>query len=294
MKLKNSNALITGADSDIKDSSTLDGNNVVTDMNLNDSHEISRLKSVKMNEFKGQVAIITGAASGIGLAIAQKLLEKGAHVALLDTNEEGLKTEFKKYKAKASLFPIDVTQQSLINETTEKVIHFFGKIDILINCAGITGIIGGLSHEVTSEDLHKVFELNFMSCFYTTKAVLPHMLKMNYGRILHMASIAGKEGNVRMLAYSSSKAALIGMTKVQGKEYAETGITINAIAPAVIRTPLVDAVPEEQVKYMTDKIPMKRCGTLDEVSNLAAYIVSKQNSFTTGFTFDLTGGRATY
>ena len=120
------------------------------------------------------------------------------------------------------------------------------------------------------------------------------MLKMNYGRILHMASIAGKEGNVRMLAYSSSKAALIGMTKVQGKEYAETGITINALAPAVIRTPLVDELPEKQVKYMTDKIPMKRCGTLDEVSNLAAYIVSKQNSFTTGFTFDLTGGRATY
>ncbi len=133
-----------------------------------------------------------------------------------------------------------------------------------------------------------------MSSFYTAKAVLPHMLKMKYGRILHMASIAGKEGNVRMLAYSSSKAALIGMTKVQGKEYAETGITVNAIAPAVIRTPLVDDLPDDQVKYMTDKIPMKRCGTLDEISNLAAFIVSKKNSFTTGFTFDLSGGRATY
>ncbi len=244
--------------------------------------------------FEGQVAIITGAASGIGLAISQRLLQDGAQVALLDINEEGLKSTFGKYKSKAGLFPIDVTRQPLIEETIREIIIRFGKIDILINCAGITGITDGLSHEVSSEDLKKVFELNFMSCFYTAKAVLPHMLKEKYGRILHMASIAGKEGNVRMLAYSSSKAALIGMTKVQGKEYAGTGITVNAMAPAVIRTPLVDAVPEEQVKYMTDKIPMKRCGTLEEVTNLAAYIVSKQNSFTTGFTFDLTGGRATY
>jgi NAD(P)-dependent dehydrogenase (short-subunit alcohol dehydrogenase family) len=247
-----------------------------------------------MNEFKGQVAIITGAASGIGLAISQKLLDEGAEVALLDVNEEGLKTEFNKYKEMAKLFPIDLTQQSLIDEAVKEVIRSFGKIDILVNCAGITGNVGIFSHEVSEENLRKVFEVNFMSCFYTSKAVLPHMLKSNYGRILHVASIAGKEGNAKMLAYSSSKAAVIGMTKVQGKEYAETGITVNAVAPAVIRTPLVDALSDEQVKYMTDKIPMKRCGTLDEVSNLAAYIVSKQNSFTTGFTFDLTGGRATY
>jgi len=111
---------------------------------------------------------------------------------------------------------------------------------------------------------------------------------------LHIASIAGKEGNAGMLAYSSSKAAVIGMTKVQGKEYADTGITINALAPAVVRTPMVDALPETQIKYMTDKIPMKRCGTLDEAANVVAYIISKENSFTTGFTFDLSGGRATY
>jgi 3-oxoacyl-[acyl-carrier protein] reductase len=120
------------------------------------------------------------------------------------------------------------------------------------------------------------------------------MLHQNYGRILHIASIAGKEGNAGMIAYSSSKAAVIGMTKVQGKEYAETGITINALAPAVIQTPLVDMMPPEQVKYMTDKIPAKRCGSLEEVVNIAAYIVSPMNSFTTAFTFDLSGGRATY
>jgi NAD(P)-dependent dehydrogenase (short-subunit alcohol dehydrogenase family) len=120
------------------------------------------------------------------------------------------------------------------------------------------------------------------------------MLHQNYGRILHIASIAGKEGNAGMVAYSSSKAAVIGMTKVQGKEYAETGITVNALAPAVIRTPLVEVMPPDQVKYMTDKIPAKRCGSLEEVANLVAYIVSPMNSFTTAFTFDLSGGRATY
>jgi NAD(P)-dependent dehydrogenase (short-subunit alcohol dehydrogenase family) len=120
------------------------------------------------------------------------------------------------------------------------------------------------------------------------------MLKNNYGRILHIASIAGKEGNAGMLAYSASKAAVIAMTKVQGKEYAQTNITINALAPAVIQTALVEVMPPEQVTYMTDKIPMKRCGTLEEVANMAAFIVSQENSFSTGFTFDMSGGRATY
>jgi 2-dehydro-3-deoxy-L-rhamnonate dehydrogenase (NAD+) len=247
-----------------------------------------------MKEFNGQVAIVTGAASGIGLAISRKLLNEGASVALLDINGKALEEAYKSYKSNVKLFEVDITKQELIHEIIEQIVLFFGKVDILINCAGITGITNVLSHEICSSDLHKVFEVNFMSSFYTTKAVLPHMLKKNYGRVLYLASIAGKEGNAGMLAYSASKAAVIGMTKVQGKEYAETGITINAMAPAVIRTALVDAMPEKQVKYMTDKIPMKRCGTLEEAANLAAYIVSRQNSFTTGFTFDLTGGRATY
>ena len=133
-----------------------------------------------------------------------------------------------------------------------------------------------------------------MGSFYTSKYALPWMLRNNYGRILHIASIAGKEGNAGMLPYSSSKAAIIGMTKVQGKEYAETGITVNALAPAVIKTAFLEGIPQEQIKYMTDKIPMKRCGTLDEVADMVMYIVSPQNSFTTGFVFDLSGGRATY
>ncbi|GAB3902821.1 SDR family NAD(P)-dependent oxidoreductase [Larkinella knui] len=247
-----------------------------------------------MGEFSGQVAIITGAASGIGLAIAYKLLAEGASVALFDFNEPGLQQEFGTVGERALLIGLDITDENRVAEAVTQVNQRFGQIDILINCVGITGITNLRSHEVSSENLHKVFEVNFMSCFYTSKAVVPLMLARQYGRILHIASIAGKEGNAGMLAYSASKAAVIGMTKVQGKEYAETGITVNALAPAVIRTPLVDAMPEVQVRYMTDKIPMKRCGTLDEAANLATYIVSSKNSFTTGFTFDLSGGRATY
>ena len=244
-----------------------------------------------MNIFSETVAIVTGAASGIGLAIARKLLQEGAYVVACDINQAALEASF---DGDARIMAIDLTQESDVEAMVQKVYDEFKRIDILVNCAGITGITNVRSHEVDTENLRRVFELNFMGSFYTTKAVLPFMLKNNFGRILHMASIAGKEGNAGMLAYSASKAAVIGMTKVQGKEYAETGITVNAMAPAVIRTPLVDAMPDEQVKYMTDKIPMKRCGTLDEAVNMALYIVSPQNSFTTGFTFDLTGGRATY
>ncbi|MBS1606526.1 MAG: SDR family oxidoreductase [Bacteroidetes bacterium] len=247
-----------------------------------------------MEDFNGQVAIVTGAASGIGLAIAHKLLAKGAQVILFDLNSEGLHEEFDKYGDRAVPVSIDVSDQALVEQTVKDVAGRFVKIDILVNCAGITGLTNMFSHEVDSADLHKVFEVNFMSSFYTSRAVLPHMMDKGYGRILHIASISGKEGNVGMLAYSASKAAVICMAKVQGKEYAERGITVNALAPAVIRTPLVDNMPEKQVRYMTDKIPMKRCGTLEEAANIAAYIVSPYNSFSTGFTFDLSGGRATY
>ncbi len=247
-----------------------------------------------MEDFSQQTAIITGAASGLGKAIAHHLLEKGVSAYLFDLNQEQLEQEYGGYKKHVRLFPIDVTDSKKVDEAVALIIKETGKIDILINCVGITGITNVFSHEVSSENLHKVFEVNFMSCFYTSKAVIPNMIGHNYGRILHIASIAGKEGNAGMLAYSTSKAAVICMAKVQGREFAENGITVNAMAPAVIRTPLVDAMPAEQVKYMTDKIPMKRCGTLEEAANLAAYIVSRENSFTSGFTFDLSGGRATY
>ena len=244
--------------------------------------------------FNVQVAIITGAASGLGLVIAHKLLNEGAYVGLGDVNIEALREEFIGNPDKEEFVSVDVTDRAMVEKGVEQVVARFGKIDILINCAGITGATNIKSHEVDPENMRKVFEINFMGSFNTSKAVLPHMLANGYGRILHIASIAGKEGNAGMLAYSASKAAVIGMAKVQGKEYAETGVTINALAPAVIRTPLVEAMPDTQVQYMTDKIPMRRCGTLEEAANMATFIVSAENSFTTGFTFDLSGGRATY
>ncbi len=247
-----------------------------------------------MVEFFGQVAVVTGAASGIGLEISKKLWESGAKIAVLDIDQDGLEDSFERYKDHIMLYSVDVTRHEQVTDIINEVIAEWGQIDILVNCAGKTGITNTKSHLVDEENLREVFDLNFMGAFGVAKSVLPHMLQRNYGRILHLASIAGKEGNAGMLAYSASKAAVIGMTKVQGKEYAETGITVNALAPAVIRTPLVDAMPEEQVAYMTDKIPMKRCGTLEEVAEMSLFIVSPLNSFTTGFTFDLSGGRATY
>ena len=243
-------------------------------------------------QFKDQVAIITGAASGIGLAIAKKLHGEGARVVLVDLNPLALTSVSMPVGEIA--YACDVTNEDQVKAAINWVAERFGRIDVLVNSAGVTGKTNIKSHDVELVDFRFVFEVNVVGSFLTSRAVLPHMLKRKYGRILHIASIAGKEGNAGMLAYSASKAAVIGMAKAQGKEYAETGITVNALAPAVIRTAMVEALPEEQVKYMTDKIPMKRCGTLEEIAHLSAFIVSPGASFTTGFTFDMTGGRATY
>jgi 3-oxoacyl-[acyl-carrier protein] reductase len=164
----------------------------------------------------------------------------------------------------------------------------------VVNCVGITGTTGIQSHEVDCHDFRHVLDVNLVGAFHVSQAAIRRMLPVGYGRIIHLASIAGKEGNAGMVAYSASKAGLIGMVKSQGKEYATSGITINAIAPAVIWTSLVDALPEEQIKYMTDKIPMARCGTLSEIADLVVWMASPAASFTTGFTYDLSGGRATY
>src|SRR5437773_3466399 len=244
--------------------------------------------------FTGQTAIITGAASGLGLAIAKKLHAEGARVAMLDLNEAALQSAAKGVGENAAAFAVDITNEAQVSSVIERIGNQFGRIDILVNSAGVTGKTNIKSHEVDVADVRFVFDVNFMGSFLMARAVLPWMLKRNYGRILHIASIAGKEGNAGMLAYSASKAAVVGMTKVQGKEYAETGITINALAPAVIRTAMVEGMPPAQVEYMTAKIPMQRCGTLDEIAHMAAFIVSPGTSFTTGFTFDMTGGRATY
>jgi 2-dehydro-3-deoxy-L-rhamnonate dehydrogenase (NAD+) len=180
--------------------------------------------------FDHKVGIVTGAASGLGRAIAKKLSAEGASLALFDLNADELATTQKDLAGHSEAYIVDITDESAVREAIGRVAATFGRIDLLINSAGITGKTNLKSHETATEDLLAVFNVNFMGSYLTSKYVLPVMLRNNYGRILHMASIAGKEGNAGMLSYSSSKAAVIGMTKVQGKEYAGTGITINALA----------------------------------------------------------------
>ncbi len=242
----------------------------------------------------GQVAIVTGGASGIGLATAKRLSSEGLKVALFDTNQEGLDKARKEIEGESLGIQVDISSETSVQAAVASVLDAFGQIDIVVNAAGIAGQTGKKIVDVPVEDLRKVFEVNLQGSFNITKSVLPAMLKRNYGRILLIASIAGKEGNAGMVSYSATKAGVIGLAKAVGKEYAETGITINALAPAVIKTPIHDTIPQEQIDYMTSRIPMKRCGTLDEIASAIRFIVSPENSFTTGFCYDLSGGRATY
>ena len=200
------------------------------------------------NSFENKVAIITGAASGLGLAIVKKLNSLNVKLALLDKNKEALQKIQSSLGGDNEVYAVDITSEQQVKETIASIAQRFGTIHILINSAGITGKTNVKTHNTETENLRSVMEVNFMGSFFATKYVLPVMLQNNYGRILHISSIAGKEGNPGMIAYSASKAAVIAMTKVQGKEYADTGIVVNALAPAVIRTALVEALPEEPPK----------------------------------------------
>jgi NAD(P)-dependent dehydrogenase (short-subunit alcohol dehydrogenase family) len=237
-----------------------------------------------------QTIAITGAASGLGRSLSLHFAKLGADVLGLDRNEADLAALHAECGETFHALPCDVTDLAAVERAFagQSVVH------ALINSAGITGKTNVQSQDTDPVDVERVFRVNYFGSYYTSKVLLPGMIRQGYGRVLHIASIAGKEGNAGMLAYSSSKAAVIGMAKVQGKELAGTGVTVNALAPAVIRTPLVEAMPEEQVKYMTSKIPMQRCATVEEVISIVEFSVSPACSFTTGFTFDLSGGRATY
>jgi 3-oxoacyl-[acyl-carrier protein] reductase len=237
---------------------------------------------------------VVGAASGIGLQTARFLAGQGVKVACLDRNKDGVEAAAKALGNGAIAVAADVTDWASTKAAIDQVAGAYGKIDALVNCAGATGKTNIPAHEVEIDDFEMVYKINLKGAFLLTKATIPHMLPRKYGRVLHVASIAGKDGNAGMTAYSATKAGLIGMVKSMGKDYAETGITINGLAPAVIRTPMVDALPQATVDYMTAKIPMRRCGELDEAAQLIGWIVSPACSFTTGFTFDLTGGRAVY
>lgn len=247
--------------------------------------------------FAGRSVAVVGAASGIGRSCAIHLASIGAGVVCLDLDLVGAQDTsdlITRGGANSWAAEIDVTQESLVAGVLADTIERVGELDGLLYTAGITGETNLSTHEINVQDFDRVYSVNLRGALLVTQAVLPHMLQRGYGRILHIASMAGKEGNAGMAAYSSTKAGLVGLVKTMGKEYATTGVTINAMAPAVIQTPMVDAMPSEQVEYMTEKIPMQRTGTLQEVSDLAAFVLSPSCSFTTGFTFDLSGGRAVY
>ena len=238
--------------------------------------------------------VVIGAGSGIGRAAARHLAALGCRVAALDLDEAAAAETALGHGGIVCSVRLDVTDAVGARLGLAAAREALGGIDAVANCAGITGRTTVKVVDVDLADFDLVYRINLLGALIVSQAVLPRMIEQGFGRLLHVASIAGKDGNAGMAAYSASKAGLIGLVKVMGKEYAEAGVTINALAPAVIQTPMVEALPEAQVRYMTDKIPMKRTGTLDEISQMIAWIISPACSFTTGFTFDLSGGRAVY
>jgi 3-oxoacyl-[acyl-carrier protein] reductase len=247
--------------------------------------------------FEGQVAVVTGGATGLGEHIAQRLGSEGARVQIFDRDAERLGQAVDRFRSAgidAHDYSVDITSEESVAAAVAQVERDAGPIQILVNSAGIVGPTSTKIVDYPLAEFDRVYSVNLRGSFIMTQAVLPSMVRHGYGRILLIASIAGKEGNPGMVGYSATKAGVIGLVKGVAKEYVDSNITINGLAPAVVMTDLVRGVDPKQVEYMTAKIPMKRLGTLDEVAALSAWIVSRECSFTTGFTFDLSGGRATY
>jgi 2-dehydro-3-deoxy-L-rhamnonate dehydrogenase (NAD+) len=242
--------------------------------------------------FSDQVAIVTGGASGIGEGITRRIINEGGKVVMFDTNEENLERVARDCGASARV--VDVSDEGQVEGSIQHVLETYGKLEIMVNCAGIVGPTSTSIINYKSSDFERVMDINLFGSFYMLKQALPSMLRGGYGRILLMASISGKEGNPGMVGYSTSKAAVIGLVKAVGKEYATSGVTINGLAPAVIQTPMNQDTSADQLNYMLERIPMKRLGTVEEVAALACWIVSNEASFNTGTIFDLSGGRATY
>ena len=244
----------------------------------------------------GQVAIVTGGGSGIGAATARLLAERGATVVIADRDDTAgafIATEIEQLGHSAISVPTDVSQADDVSSVVEQA-RSLGPVSILVNSAGVTGPLGKRMHELSIGDFDRTLGVNLRGAVLLTREVLPDMLAAKYGRIVHVASIAGKEGNPGMTPYDASKAGLIGFVKGVAKEYARDGITVNAIAPAVIRGPMAEGEPQETIDYMLSRIPIGRMGEPTEVAETIAFAASPACSFTTGFVFDASGGRATY
>ena len=253
------------------------------------------MTSTSSVEFNGQVVVISGAATGIGKASAQLIAARGATVIALDFNAVALTDLSKELSLAANQSHVcDISSQEQIDKAITAILKDHGKIDALINTAGIVGPSNTVVEDVNWSDFEKVLQVNLYGAIWLTQAVIPSMKDKKYGRIVHLASIAGKEGNPGLSPYNTSKAGMIGFVKGVAKEVAPHGVVINALAPAVISTPMNSNTSEETLKYMISRIPMGRVGQPEEVAEIVAFMASKACSFTTGFTFDASGGRATY
>jgi NAD(P)-dependent dehydrogenase (short-subunit alcohol dehydrogenase family) len=243
-------------------------------------------------KLKGQIAVVTGSGQGIGEGIARRLHAAGAYVAILDLNEQSAKSVAQSIGGLA--VTCDVSSADSVAHSTSVVRRSLGEISILVNNAGITGKAAPL-WELTETDLNEVYAVNLKGVFLMCRAVIKEMLEKRYGRIVNVASIAGKEGNPMLIPYSSTKAAVIALTKALAKEVAGRGdITVNSISPAVVQTHILDSIPRETVDYMVSRIPIGRTGKIEEIAALVHYLVSPEASFTTGQCYDISGGRATY
>jgi 3-oxoacyl-[acyl-carrier protein] reductase len=244
-----------------------------------------------------QTAIVTGAATGIGAAVARRLALAGAVVAVADIDEAGAVKVAAEIAAetggRAFSLTVDVTSAASVQDAVAAVLARTGRIDVLVNNAGIAGRAAPLC-EQTEEDWRRIIAVNLDSVFHTSRAVLPQMRVRKYGRIVNLASIAGKEGNPNMTGYSATKAAVIAFTKSLAKEVATDGITVNSVAPAVVHTRILDQLTPAQVAYMVEKIPMRRTGTPEEIAAVVHFLASPDASFVTGQCYDASGGRATY
>jgi NAD(P)-dependent dehydrogenase (short-subunit alcohol dehydrogenase family) len=246
-----------------------------------------------MFDLTGQTAIVTGAATGIGEAIARRLARAGAAIAVADLNAEGAQAVAASIGGESFGASIDISRSDSVGQAVAEVLSKRGRIDILVNNAGLGGKAAPL-WEQTDEDWQRIIAVNMTGVFNCCRAVITHMRGRKYGRIVSIASIAGKEGNPNMTGYSATKAAVIGFTKSLAKEVALDGICVNSVAPAVIRTKILDQLTPAQVDYMTERIPMRRTGTPEEIAAVVHFLASPDCSFVTGQCYDASGGRATY
>lgn len=246
-----------------------------------------------MFNLSGQTAIVTGAATGIGEAIARRLTQAGATIAIADLNLEGAQQVAASIGGSSFAVQVDISQAQSVKAAVDKVLAQTGQIDVLVNNAGIAGRAAPI-WEQTDEDWQKIIAINMTGVFNFCRAVVPHMQARHYGRIVNIASIAGKEGNPKMVPYSATKAAVIALTKSLGKEVATDGICVNAVAPAVVHTQILDQLTPAQVDYMTERIPMRRTGKPEEIAAVVHFLSSPDCSFVTAQCYDASGGRATY